>query len=416
MSDHPEVSISGLSSAGEGVGRLDDGLVVFVAGALAGERVRVEVSDRRRRFARGQVVEVLDPSPDRTSYACPTWHAGCGGCDLAHLAPDGQVRAKQQIVTDALTRIGKLPLVPTVEPGPRLATAGFRTTARAVVVDGRAAFRRHGSRAAVPVERCDVAHPLLEELLTEAAYGAATEVTMRVGAATGERIVVVDGPADGVRVPADVCVVTSDAVRAGARRWIHEEIDGRRFRVSGGSFFQTRADGAAALVDTVRDGFGATAGFAAKTDGGAGLGRLVDLCGGVGLFAATLASTSVELVESNRSAAADARFNLADRGDAAQVSTVAFEQWRPCPADAVVADPARTGLGAAGVAAVTGTGAAAVVLVSCDAGSLGRDAGLLAGQGYRLTRCTLVDLFPHTSRVEVVSVFERVESDPTTPA
>lgn len=83
-----------------------------------------------------------------------------------------------------------------------------------------------------------------------------------------------------------------------------------------------------------RDGFGATVGFAAKTDGGAGLGRLVDLCGGVGLFAATLASTSVELVESNRSAAADARFNLADRGDAAQVSTVAFEQWRPCPADA----------------------------------------------------------------------------------
>lgn len=82
-----------------------------------------------------------------------------------------------------------------------------------------------------------------------------------------------------------------------------------------------------------------------------------------------------------------------------------------------MADPARTGLGAAGVAAVTGgMGAAAVVLASCDAGSLGRYAGLLAGQGYRLTRCTLVDLFPHTSRVEVVSVFERVESDPTTPA
>jgi len=85
----------------------------------------------------------------------------------------------------------------------------------------------------------------------------------------------------------------------------------------------------------------------------------------------------------------------------------AIERWRPSPADVVVADPPRTGLRRDGVKRVGATGAEVVVLVSCDAGSLGRDAGLLAEAGYRLDRVTLVDLFPHSHHVEVVSRFRR---------
>ena len=84
-----------------------------------------------------------------------------------------------------------------------------------------------------------------------------------------------------------------------------------------------------------------------------------------------------------------------------------IERWTPEPADVVVADPPRAGLAAAGVEQVVATGAATVVLVSCDAASLGRDAGLLVAAGYRLERSRVLDLFPQTSHVEVVSRFVR---------
>jgi 23S rRNA (uracil1939-C5)-methyltransferase len=113
----------------------------------------------------------------------------------------------------------------------------------------------------------------------------------------------------------------------------------------------------------------------------------------------------VTLVESSPSAAADARVNLADRqarvvrGDAAR--------WRGKRAAAVVADPPRTGLGRQGVAAVRASQAERLVLVSCDAAALGRDAKLLADAGYDLRHATLVDLFPHTSHLEVVTRFDK---------
>jgi 23S rRNA (uracil1939-C5)-methyltransferase len=111
------------------------------------------------------------------------------------------------------------------------------------------------------------------------------------------------------------------------------------------------------------------------------------------------------LVESGASAVADARVNLADSH--VRIVKADVGRWRAARADAVVADPPRTGLAAAGVAAVAATHADRVALVSCDPAALGRDAKLLAGAGYRLVTATLVDLFPHTSHVEVVSRFER---------
>jgi 23S rRNA (uracil1939-C5)-methyltransferase len=87
------------------------------------------------------------------------------------------------------------------------------------------------------------------------------------------------------------------------------------------------------------------------------------------------------------------------------VIRVSVDDWRPHPADVVIADPSREGLGRNGAARVVETGAAVVVLVSCDAGSLGRDAGALREAGYRLESVSLVDLFPHTHHVEVVSAF-----------
>lgn len=390
---HLELRVEDVAVGGDGIARADDGRIVFVRGGVPGDVVDAAVTEDKTRMLRADAVGVLVASDDRTVPPCPHAVEGCGGCGWQHVDPAGQRRWKQRMVGESLRRLGHVQGA--VELGPELPTAGFRTTLRCLVVDGRLAFRGARSHRPVPIDACLVAHPGLDELVQHGRFGTAAEVVLRIGGATGERLAVFEPsvPA-GIELPADVAVAGADDDDAGA--CFHDEVAGRRFRVSARSFFQSRTDGAEALVAAVR---------AAGGDAW-GSGRLVDLYGGVGLFGSTLGDgMQVVVVESSRSSAADAEVNLADRD--ATVVRCSVERWRPSPADLVVADPPRAGLGRAGLAAVTATRAPRLVLVSCDAASFGRDAGLLAEAGYERRSTVLVDLFPHTPRVELVSRFDR---------
>jgi tRNA/tmRNA/rRNA uracil-C5-methylase (TrmA/RlmC/RlmD family) len=182
--------------------------------------------------------------------------------------------------------------------------------------------------------------------------------------------------------------------------FVHEEVGGRRFRISAGSFFQPGPVVAAGLTAAVSDAIGA-----ALAEGGV----LVDAYAGVGLFGSVIGSergARVVAVESDRSSVADARVNLADLDALVVAAEVA--KWRPQPADVVVADPSRSGLGRPGTGAVAATGAARLVLVSCDPASLARDTVLLREAGWSLVSVALVDAFPHTFHTETVSRFDRV--------
>lgn len=404
-----EVAAERLVEGGEALAREASGEIVFVRGGLPGERLAITDPERRRGARRGDVVEVIEASPHRRTPSCPWVASGCGGCDLQHLDPAAQPAVKAEVVRDALRRLGRI-ADPEVSEGRPLPSRGFRTTVRAAVDPaGRAGFRRFRSHEVVAPGACEVAHPLVEELLVDGRFPGASEVTLRAGAATGERLVVVDGAGDGrnlsesASVPSGVPVVSTHELRSGRRAWFHEQVSGRSFRISAGSFFQTRRDGAEALVEAVR--------AAAGTALAPGL-PWVDAYAGVGLLAGALtlgwpteALEAVQAVERSRSSVADARHNLGRSGIRVVRSDVA--RWRPSPAELVVGDPARAGLGRGGVDALTATGASTIVLVSCDAAALGRDAGLLAAAGYRFDGATLVDMFPQTHHVEVVSAFRR---------
>ncbi|MCA1845231.1 MAG: class I SAM-dependent RNA methyltransferase, partial [Actinobacteria bacterium] len=331
---------------------------------------------------------------------CPQVAAGCGGCDWQHVAPGAQRQFKAQIVGDALRRIGRLEEPPEPDLGPELPSEGWRTTVRAVVDDdGRAGFRLHHAHdpLAVGPGGCLVAHPLVDEVLRSGVFPPPVrEVTVRAGAASGQRLALCAPAAGDSRVPDGVLLLGADELAAGHRVWIHEDVAGRRWRISAESFFQGRPDGAEALVDAV---------VAALGDAVAPGAAVVDLYSGVGLFAGVLGQRTggrVIAVESNRSAVADARINLVDL-DGARIVRSDVRRWRPSAADVVVADPSRQGLGADVVPRIGATEAAALALVSCDPGALGRDAGLLAAAGWRLDSVRLVDLFPHTAHVEVVT-------------
>jgi 23S rRNA (uracil1939-C5)-methyltransferase len=388
------LEVSKIVAGGDGLARDEAGRVTFVTGALPGETVRAEVHERRRDFAKAVAVEVLHASPSRIDAPCPFVAAGCGGCDWQHIDPLAQRRLKADIVADALRRQAHLDVA--VDLGPDLPPLGHRTTVRGVASGARFGFRHRGTHDVVPVAPCIVSHPLVDELIVAGRFPDG-EVTLRVGARTGERIAIVSGDEGELSLPPDVRVVTERELHAGTRAWYHEEVAGRPWRISARSFFQARPDGAEALVTAVGEALDG-----ALRPGG----HLVDLYGGVGLFAGTLTPTDghVTLVESGAAAVADARINLADIQARILKSDVA--RWRPARADAVVADPPRAGLGRAGVAAVVGARAPRLALVSCDPAALGRDAKLLAAAGYGLRTTTLIDLFPQTSHVEVVSRFD----------
>jgi 23S rRNA (uracil1939-C5)-methyltransferase len=398
-----DLDTTAVAAGGAAVARDPSGRVVFVTGALPGERVTAEVVDEHRSFARAELVAVHEAGPGRVVPPCPEVANGCGGCGWQHVAHTTQRELKATIVADALRRQGGV-ADPVVDPGPALPTTGFRTTLRVAVQHGGAVgYRRARSHDVVDVERCLIAHPLLEPLVTRGRFGGASEVTLRAGARTGERLALVAPSTAGVELPEDATgtvVVGADELAAGHRAWIHEEVAGRRWRISAQSFFQARPDGAEALVSAAADLLGPP-----SRPGE----RLLDAYGGVGLFAGALgAGRRVTLVERSASSVADARVNLADLD--AKVLRLDVERWHPAPMDVVVADPARAGLGRRGVATLAGTGAARLVLVSCDPASLGRDTGLLAGAGYAWRATRLVDLFPHTPHVEAVTLFERTSS------
>ena len=384
-----------MAAGGDALARDDDGRVVFVEGALPGELVEAEILEAHVDYAKAVVVSVEEPAEGRIAPPCPYVAAGCGGCGWQHIDPEVQRSLKREIVLDALRRIGRLANAD-VAAGTTLPSTGYRSTVRMGVRNGRAGFRAHRSHDLVDIDACLVAHPLLGDLIRDGRYGDAREVTLRCGAATGERLVLASPTSRNVAVPDDVVLVGENEVKRGRTARFHEVVHGRRFTISATSFFQARADGAAALVDAVRDA------FVDDTEHG----TFVDAYCGVGLFAGLLGTgRKVVAVERHGPAVRDARDNL---GADAHVVRAEVAAWNPVPARVVVADPARSGLGAKAAARLAATGATRLVLVSCDPASLGRDVAVLTGLGFSHRGSTLVDLFPHTPHVEIVTRFDRL--------
>ena len=384
-----EVTTEKMAAGGDALARLPDGRIAFVRGALPSETVSVDVVQSKRDFVKADVIDVVSASPHRVAPPCPAHKAGCGGCPWQFVAADQQLPLKVEIVAEALRRTGKI-VDAAVVAGQSEPPWAYRTSLRlAGGAHGRLGLRAHSSHDVVALDSCMVSHPLLEDLVANVGIAGDGEVALRVGVSSGERTAwVAAGHLELVRVPADVAIGV-DAV-------VHETVAGTPFRVSAAAFFQSGPAAAELLVAAVRD---------ALSDLGT-IDRCIDAYAGVGLFAATIDARRVTLVESSASACVDALANLGDRRDCTVLNT-AVERWKPHPADVVIADPSRRGLQRAAVDVLVATGAHRMVLVSCDPVALARDAQLLHERGYVHRRSTVLDLFPQTPHVEVVTIFER---------
>ena len=390
----PVVDVGPVAHGGHCVARLD-GQVVFVRHTLPGERVRIRITERSKRFLRADAVEVLDPAPDRVPAPCP--YAGdCGGCDFQHVSPAGQRRLLTSVVREQLDRLAGLTWdgeVEAVAPD----DLGWRTrVAFAVDESGRAGLRRHRSHDVVPIEECLIAHPGLPSVLDRTWDSESVEAIV---SSTGERLLVTDATIpDEVERAVDGVVAVDGTVRGG-RGALTEQVHDTTMRVSGSGFWQVHPAAATTLVDAVLE--------AAQVQPGE---TVVDLYAGVGLFTVFLADAAGEQgtvvsVESDRSAARDARRNLHDRPQVQLVAATAERALRAGQietADVVVLDPPRTGAKRA-VAGIAALAPRRVVYVACDPAALARDLATFADLGYGLDGLRAFALFPMTHHVECVA-------------
>jgi 23S rRNA (uracil1939-C5)-methyltransferase len=392
VSSTSTVTCGPIIAGGDSLVRRPGDKVMFVEGGMPGEEVEVAVVEERKDLVRAKVLRVITPAAARIEPPCPVYLKGCGGCQWQHMSAESQQQAKVDIVTDALTRISKLPDLPVRFAG-AVSQFDYRTTLRLPVVDGQASLRRRHTNDTVPLETCLIAHPSLRELVTDVSYGNATEVRLRVSVATGERIAWITG--DGSHTLPDDVVVT----RNGRKAAVHEDVLGSRFRLSARSFFQSGPAAATLLVETV----------AAHVPDDTGL--LLDAYAGVGVFAGVIGrrvGARVVTIEQDGTAVNDSKENLAELDARIILGEVAAV--RPGDVelpDVIIADPARSGLGPSASRALAALQAKRIVLVNCDPASLARDVNLLRDNGYNPVSLDVLDLFPQTHHVETVTVFDR---------
>jgi 23S rRNA (uracil1939-C5)-methyltransferase len=424
-----EADVVDLAQDGRGIARAG-GKAVFVDGALPGERIRLRVYKRRPTFDEAVLVEVLSASPDRVEPRCA--HFGvCGGCALQHLSPAAQLAAKQRQLLDNLERIGRVKPDEVLEPirGPAF---GYRRRARLGVKyvhkKGRvlAGFREREKPYIAELRHCDT---LLE----------------RFASLPQDLAALVDALSIRDKVP-QVEVTAGDRTAALVFRVLEpptaqdlgliEEFgrtQGVAIYLQSGGLDTIRplgsADPLTYAVDGLTIGFGpadfvqvnreinlAMVEAAMKLLELSAADRVLDLFCGLGNFTLPIArrAGSVVGIEGDLGLVAKARSNAALNG----INNTEFHAdnlfepkgfgaWAAGPYDRVLVDPPRAGAVAI-MERMAQWRPKIVVYISCHPGSLARDAGILIeSRGFRLVGAGVMDMFPHTTHVESVAVFER---------
>lgn len=424
------VDILGPAHGGAGVARVD-GQVVFVRGALPGEKgvpVHIDEGKAGKRFLTATVTDaqaIGETSPHRVPALCPAAAAGAGCCDLDFVDQEGSLAVKRQVVVEQFQRIGGIDLN-TASDGeaPECVSAdpftGYRTRVRlGVDPHGRAGLRRRSSAGVIPLDspvvRCAQWAPALAE-------GLSTELAVH-SLTPGAEVCVALGD-DGARSIVEVPPVPRPQRRGHRGRGRGRRHDAVQRRVLSGTGDVVRTVGGRSWhvpVEAFWQAHHAAAGMysgwvTAHTPVDSEL--VWDLYGGAGVFAAALGDAvpgvAVDCVDIASPATAAGRDTLADRdvrfvtGDVAGcINSLRGAAPGATPPSVVVLDPPRTGAGRKVIDAVTTRGPATVLHIGCDPATAARDAAVFAEHGYRPDAVTVVDAFGLTHHVEVLVRYVR---------
>jgi 23S rRNA (uracil1939-C5)-methyltransferase len=427
----PETArVEDMNTDGQGIASIG-GKRIFVAGAIRGESVELRRVRSHRSYDEAELVGVVEPSPDRVEPRC-RYFGTCGACSLQHLAPEGQVRLKESVLLESLGRIGRV-APGRVMPAVTGSTWGYRRRARlaARYVEGKSrvlvGFSERDSSRITDMASCETLHPTVSALIAPLGQLIASlsvarrlpQVEVAVADnATALVFRVLDAPSD-----ADLAALRDFGVRHSVRILLQAAreptpLDGH---VDGGEFWYDLPSQGLRMTFGPTDFIQVNAAVNERMiDLALGLlepherMRILDLYCGIGNFTLPLARRAGHVlgIEGETHMVERARRNAEANG----IGNVAFrasDLARPGALDgagrfdAVLLDPPRAGA-AQLMAPIAASGARRVLYVSCHPGTLARDAGTLVNElGYGLVAAGILDMFPCTSHVESVALFER---------
>lgn len=427
-----EAEIETLAYGGRGIARLD-GFVVFVSGALPGDRVRARVGKSKKGYAEAGTVEILEPGRERIEEVDVHQGEACPGAPWQALGYERQLEFKREHVADALSRIGRLEGFELDEIVPALETWRYRNKVEYSFgeQDGELVLGFHPRGRwdqVLDIEDCrlssDETNRARNDLLAWAKRqglpawdprdhrGVLRNLVVREGRRSGQvqtRLVtsaaefpkppvdlhtVIDGPSGGTSGPTGVL----------GEEFLRERIFDLDIQLSHDSFFQTNTEMAEQL-------YGLAADFAGLT----GSETLFDLYCGVGTIGLSMAGRAGKVwgLEIVPDAIENARRNAVTNGinNAEFVAANARTGLRPLVEragrpDVITIDPPRAGLSAKIVRRLIECRARRIVYISCNPTTLAPNAAQLVEAGYRLGRVRPVDMFPQTPHIECVAQFD----------
>jgi 23S rRNA (uracil1939-C5)-methyltransferase len=404
---------------GDGLARVPAGKTVFVPGTLPGELVEATIAADRRSFATSELNSILEPSPERVVPGCE-YVPRCGGCQYQHARPAFQLQMKLGILQETLARAHvAVPVEIGSLAGPPWA---YRNRIRLHVMKGALGYRRRGSHQLLPVTHCPIAAPLIEQAIVAVA-GIAGETLLEslceevefftngeqdqllVSLLPGPRQRSHDQALEGfaerlqAEIPAliGVGLLSQNTMTHWGQRSLTYTVAGFPYQVSLGGFFQVNRFLLPELLQLAVKGRS---------------GRFAwDLYSGAGLFARALDFENVTAVEFEGFSTDDLKKNLEDKPHrVVRSSTLDFlrsqaaAQEKP---ELVVVDPPRAGLDKEICSQLARVAAPEIIYISCDPATLARDLQALLQSGYSVEKMNLVDLFPQTFHLEIVTFLKR---------
>ncbi|WP_054695805.1 class I SAM-dependent RNA methyltransferase [Syntrophomonas palmitatica] len=436
-----QCTIAGINHAGEGVAR-NEGKVVFVPYALPGEQVEVEIVEDKARFARAELMEILQASPHRVEPPCPYYY-DCGGCDYQHVDYEEQLKLKRTVVQDALRRIGGID----IEVKPVIGASHvfrYRNKVNWQVKDNRLGFYKSESHDFIEIKDCLLVSETMRKLgqnalplLNSVGFSEHGQVIIRE-AAHGQLMMVLTGlkkePARSIF--SSLCELESSVfVEYGSGikhicgpAYLEENSQGLIFHIGPQDFQQVNYEQNQKLIKLV-ESYLDLRGDEILLDGYCGLGNIalhlakqVRLVLGIDIFRPAIdhAKDNAErnritncefmagkceeiLPRLTRKLGSPSGFLLvAGKNDKAESeSDVHF--------DGVVLDPPRAGCQKAVIDAVAAMQPSRIIYVSCNPATLARDLAIFKSHDYQTSIVQPLDMFPQTSHVECVVLISRVE-------
>ena len=416
--DTQVVRFEKLVFGGDCLGRLPDGRAVFVPFVLPGETAEIAITESKERFARGEVVRLLEQSPQRIQAPCP-YFSLCGGCHYQHLDYAQELKLKKELVVDQLQRIGKFSDLPPIKITPSPLPFGYRNQAQFHPVNSQDAalglgFKKANSNEVIPIARCLLIPGDLNELLAQIELDPGSGINrlaMRIDS-DGELMLVFEGESDeppelNIELPISSAYLSPAGQSynlSGNDALVYNVLD-KEFLVSPESFFQVNLPVAEEMLRHVFS----------LVENQQNL-NILELYSGVGFFTRFLAPHANQLtaIESSPSACFDFVSNLNEfdnvslyEGIVEEILPGLIDQIHPV--NLVLLDPPRAGLNARARQALIDLAPDQIIYISCDPSTLARDLKHLTETGYNLQSLQAFDMFPQTAHVETMTVLQRTQ-------